>query len=157
MYVSIAYRWGESNNHHYILGAGDDLPRLQEQAENEVQNRGGKYSVVIYKVDPPNDEGEQHYDQVAFYEPPYLPTYGEPHIDHKREAAESLGYRVMEAYADGKAWLPNPDPNSDPNTLTRLDVALPEWLADEAKRKLEFAEASAEADRELRAERETLK
>jgi len=43
-------RWGEMENHSYVLGAYTTLDVAKDAAENERAYRGGKYQGVIYEM-----------------------------------------------------------------------------------------------------------
>ena len=82
MLVAIAYRWGQINNHNYLISAttGSVLSetyklKIQEEAESVHQNRGGKYGVTIWLV---SEAGEpymrkilKHYSSSCKEEMPY--------------------------------------------------------------------------------------
>jgi len=47
MYAVIAYRWGWTNAHNYIVKITDDLETAEAFAIGESQSRGGKYGVTV--------------------------------------------------------------------------------------------------------------
>ena len=53
LYVVMMNRWGETENptHSYIEGIYDDPVRAQEQGEEEMSLRGGKYEPQILTMD----------------------------------------------------------------------------------------------------------
>lgn len=48
-YVIIAYRWGDTENHSYLVAVCDSLFIAQRYADNETRARGGKYGCRVYK------------------------------------------------------------------------------------------------------------
>ena len=48
-YVIIAYRWGDINNHSYLVAVCDSQFIAQRYADNETASRGGKYGCRVYK------------------------------------------------------------------------------------------------------------
>ncbi len=50
VYVVLAKRWGCNERHSYVVGVGATVENAQEIANNEEQNRGGKYSCDILRT-----------------------------------------------------------------------------------------------------------
>lgn len=48
-YVVLAYRWGEIENHSYLVAVCDNQFIAQRYADNETTFRGGKYACFVYK------------------------------------------------------------------------------------------------------------
>jgi hypothetical protein len=48
-YVIIAHRWGDINNHSYLVAVCDSQFIAQRYADNETASRGGKYGCSVYK------------------------------------------------------------------------------------------------------------
>lgn len=48
-FVIIAYRWGDINNHSYLVAVCDSQFIAQRYADNETASRGGKYGCRVYK------------------------------------------------------------------------------------------------------------
>lgn len=46
-YIVEALRWGERENHSYILGLYSDLERAKQAADEHTEYRGGKYQCVV--------------------------------------------------------------------------------------------------------------
>ena len=49
VFVIIAYRWGDVNNHSYLVAVCDSQFIAQRYADNETASRGGKYACFVYK------------------------------------------------------------------------------------------------------------
>lgn len=47
-YIVEALRWGERENHSYILGLYSDLERAKRAADEHTEYRGGKYQCVVF-------------------------------------------------------------------------------------------------------------
>ena len=48
-YVVIAYRWGNVENHSYLVAVCDSQFIAQKYADNEARARAGKYGILVYK------------------------------------------------------------------------------------------------------------
>ena len=48
-YVVIAYRWGDTENHSYLVAVCDNQFIAQRYADNETGARAGKYACFVYK------------------------------------------------------------------------------------------------------------
>ena len=48
-YVVIAYRWGDTNQHSYLVAVCDSQFIAQRYADNETTARAGKYGCMVYK------------------------------------------------------------------------------------------------------------
>ena len=48
-YIVEALRWGERENHSYILGLYSDLERAKQAADEHTEYRGGKYQCVVHQ------------------------------------------------------------------------------------------------------------
>lgn len=51
MYLVIAYRTSKNSEHSYTVGIFDHLIDSELAADEECNNRGGKYSVYVYEVE----------------------------------------------------------------------------------------------------------
>lgn len=49
VYVIIAYRWGNTEGHSYLVGSCMDLPTAKKIANDENEWRGGKYECIVYR------------------------------------------------------------------------------------------------------------
>lgn len=47
IYVVTAYRWGQRDNHSYVVSAETSLERAKTVAQYEFEYRGGKYGIEI--------------------------------------------------------------------------------------------------------------
>lgn len=52
LYVVTMYRWGDRNNHSYVLGAFTHKTRAEKRGEMERDMRGGKYMPECLEVEP---------------------------------------------------------------------------------------------------------
>lgn len=90
-----AYRWGWTNNHHYIVYCGDDYDRAMELAEEEANDRGGKYGVVVRSY-------TEDYSRTFGYFPS---SWGEklPYHNYRLDYISRLGHMLEDYLKD------NPD------------------------------------------------
>ena len=47
--VVLAYRWGDTENHSYLVAVCDSQFIAQRYADNETASRAGKYACFVYK------------------------------------------------------------------------------------------------------------
>lgn len=88
-YVVTAYRWGWTNNHQYIAYAGEDYDRALELAEEEADDRGGKYGVALHAY-------TEDYARLFAYFPS---SWGEklPYHNYRLDYISRLGH-ILEDY-----------------------------------------------------------
>ena len=48
LYYVQAYRWGNIDNHSYVVGIWEDSNEAQLAAKKEEECRGGKYECIVY-------------------------------------------------------------------------------------------------------------
>ena len=48
LYYVQAYRWGNIDNHSYMVGIWEDSNEAQLAAKKEEECRGGKYECIVY-------------------------------------------------------------------------------------------------------------
>jgi hypothetical protein len=48
-YIVEALRWGEREDHSYVLGLYSDLDRARAAAEEHTEHRGGKYQCLVHQ------------------------------------------------------------------------------------------------------------
>lgn len=78
IYIVTAYRWGQRDNHSYVVGAWDSLRRAKAAARAEFHDRGGKYGVEVCKADTkmPVDYPRDYPEQVYYIESCYFGEVG---------------------------------------------------------------------------------
>lgn len=101
LYLVIAYRWGNTNNHWYIVYCGDDHGKAVALADHERQGRGGKYGVGVYEI---TERGE------GMELKEYYPSGDEeePFTNWRIEMIERLGHELLR-YAEGTVHVPDPE------------------------------------------------
>jgi hypothetical protein len=52
LYIVTMYRWGNRENHSYVIGAFTKKQKALDEGEREAQYRGGKYDPEVLEVDP---------------------------------------------------------------------------------------------------------
>jgi len=93
-FLVMAYRWGFSNDHQYIVGAWPCVSVAAEHAEQEVANRGGKYCCAVYRI----EGGDQ---TLVYYKDPHSETAVKPHPCSRILLREQLGFAVTRAIDNG--------------------------------------------------------
>lgn len=131
-YICIAYRWGSTNEHQYILYAGRDLEKATDVAENEPCYRGGKYGAGVYVYT--EHDGEGGVKLLHYY--PSLCGEKQPTHNWQIDAFLRLGHFANDA-ADGEIMVPVDDPADC--ILQRRPVECPEWLKAGRDRAMKFA------------------
>ena len=133
MFFVIAYRWGWKNGHQYVVDCSSNLQGMIDKAESECADRGGKYGVVVYRV---NHEDANHVIEKYF---PSLCGEEIPYMNEMIEVHKDIGRAVVEVSMVGSVHLP--DPNGNSTYLINTKVEIPEWLKDEVNRKTKYYEA----------------
>jgi Lar family restriction alleviation protein len=59
LYVVTMYRWGNRENHSYVLGMYDDENTAKQEAEKEIVNRDNKYFPEILQIPINKTKGER--------------------------------------------------------------------------------------------------
>jgi hypothetical protein len=125
-YVVVAYRWGWTNGHQYLVCAASDKEKAVDEAGKEATESDGKYGVAVYSLSDSRD-GDFHLEA-------YFPSaYGEekPHWNARLAMFGDVGTKVVRAIEDGK----------------HEDV--PPWLMEVVGEKLEWYKAAGEVARTL--------
>lgn len=121
-YTVVAYRWGNTNSHRYLVGATQNLARAIEIANTEADFRGGKYGVSVYAW-----SSEDKYERVH-----YAPSlYGEdqPKENHRIEMFQSIGHCAHALAVNGTVFMTDPNDHDKKNqTLKFFEVEVPAWL-----------------------------
>ena len=129
IYIVIAYRWGWTNNHWYIVHAGLDEETALEAAREEAEGRGGKYGCAVYIVDHEGIHKCVDYFSAGYDE-------DKPYRNYRIDMFSDIGHAAVDA-AKGRIWVPE---EGDSGKLKAVEVDPPEWLVGIVKR----AEAHAE-------------
>lgn len=97
-YLVTAYRWGWTNAHTYVVYCGNDYERALELAEEENNDRAGKYGVDVRQYD---EEGD--WQMLLAY---FKSSYGEdmPQHNYRLDYFSTLGH-MMDEYADGTLYV----------------------------------------------------
>lgn len=92
-YLVTAFRWGWLNNHSYNVYCGQDFAKAFETAEEEADDRGGKYGVVVYRFDDEED-GTQDQQLIGYFPS----SWGEklPRHNYKLDLNDSLGHMLSD-------------------------------------------------------------
>jgi hypothetical protein len=71
LFVTIAYRWSNEQDHSYPVGAYRTLDSAINNANKEVQKRGGKYGCKVYATQHVNKFKEDRLVEIYEIESPY--------------------------------------------------------------------------------------
>lgn len=149
IYIVVAYRWGETNNHWYFVFAGVDRARAFTLALEERDGRGGKYGVAVWEFTQDGCD----YKHVG-----YFPSSAEdaettePKYNHGIDYHQRLGFFLHEC-ASGKALLPDPlTAAATIKTLTYQDVEIPDFMREKVDREKRLLRAMTDAMNERKAE-----
>jgi hypothetical protein len=118
LYTVIAYRWGWTNADRYQVAACLDADEAFELAQEECNDRGGKYGVAVYEWASSTDER-----RVAYYPS----SYGEerPHMNQRIEMFRTIGQRIHEVATTHTKW--GSDESGTGNVPT--EVVPPDWVS----------------------------
>lgn len=134
MYLVTAYRWGWLNGHQYQVYCGTDRTKALALAQNEQQDRGGKYGCAVYEWDADGTE----FKRIAYFGGS-MEGEDEPFHNWRINYFEALGH-TLDAYADGRVYVPHDD-----GTMKTLKSVVieppPERVLNEIKRHKEFCDA----------------
>lgn len=72
IYVVIAYRWNDNQNHSYTVYATTDLEKAKEAADSQFKFRCGKYTCRVEKVKEPFSEDADAYTETVYSTGDYL-------------------------------------------------------------------------------------
>jgi len=61
-YILLAYRYGHRDGHSYLVDVCGGIDTASERAEEEANERGGKYSVVVFAKNRMTEEIEEIYE-----------------------------------------------------------------------------------------------
>jgi hypothetical protein len=142
-YLVTAYRWGQTNNHWYHVYCGPDRTKALALAQNECDDRGGKYGAVVWEF----DEDGVDYKRIAYFTSSQDTDDG-PYHSHQRDYLERLGFTLDEAYS-GKCLLAKPDE-------TRMEyvmIELPPALRGEVERQRRNRDAMQKAFDDVKAKK----
>lgn len=93
-YIAIAYRYGWSNGHWYIVHAGPNRRAIIDAANAEHAVGGGKYGIQVVEID---DDGEEK--PIGYFSSSY--NEEKPRLCVVQEVCEKVGSEVLRAISDG--------------------------------------------------------
>lgn len=130
MYLVTAYRWGWTNGHQYQVYCGPDRTKALALAQNENEDRGGKYGCAVYEW---NEDGTEC-KRIAYFGATMCDE-NEPFHNWRIDYFEKLGH-VLEGYGEGNMLLPDP---ARKGILKFTEVEKPpQFVLDEIKRARDF-------------------
>lgn len=153
-FLAMAYRWGDTNGHHYVIYCGTDEQKAVACAQAECDDRGGKYGCIVWGY---KDAGaEQEVRKVAYF--PSMRDEGKgPQHNYRIDMFQTLGHAFHD-FAQGTIYLPEESPdlkNKDgkPMTISKPHkVTPPQWVIDKVAREEKFCEilSKHQAEREAK-------
>ena len=100
VYVVVAYRWGELNNHNYIVTATADSAGAVAAAKEEHEGRGGKYGVEV--VEYPAEETVAYFPSSRNAADAKAPEHSDD-----LDAAHYIGDAILGAFQSRVRWAPS--------------------------------------------------
>ncbi len=119
-YTLVAYRFGQTNSHQYLVAQASCEQRALMLAEQARDERSGKYGVAVYEW---VSEGELSLK--AYF--PSMAGEGAPRENSRTEHYLSLGHWLVDAVQWGHIRVADPD-ELLPNV--KVDVEIPSWIED---------------------------
>jgi hypothetical protein len=112
IYIVTAHRWGWLNAPMYHVWAGEDRPRAEQLAQEEVVGRGDKYGCQVLQCIETGDE--MRLEPVSYFPSAHgeKAPYNSPYLD----MYEALGQFVTDAATRGQISIQ--DPNNPRLTTT---------------------------------------
>lgn len=132
-YLATAYRWGWTNAHTYVVYCGNDYDRALELAEEENNDRAGKYGVDVRQYD---EEGD--WQMLLAY---FKSSYGEdmPHHNYRLDYFNTLGH-MMDEYVNGTFY----EVQEGGTVLQRTTIEPDPRIVERARSRKEFYDALQE-------------
>lgn len=69
IYIVESWRWGDKEDHSYVLGCWDNLESAKKAADNHARYRGGKYQCVVQQSTL-NEEMDSDWSATILYQTP---------------------------------------------------------------------------------------
>lgn len=135
-YYVVAYRWGNSNGHQYVVSVGCELGKVILDASREQFERGGKYGIAVY---------EHGSDEMLNYFPS-CKGESRPTFNPRIYAIDMIGTDVMCAVSSGTIFVPDPE---RPGYNKCEQPEIPEWLVRLTEKHLATAEAISSGQEEV--------
>jgi len=104
----MAYRWGSTNDHGYIVAITTDKAKAIRLADNEPEYRGGKYGAAVHEDDEETNDTDDRAECPPIIH--YAPSqFGErsPDFNWRIHHIEAMAHDMMRAVredSDGKDW-----------------------------------------------------
>ena len=136
-YMTIAYRWGRTNDHWYVVYVGESQEKAMALAADESSYRGGKYGVAAFKVNDTHSP-EVSYRTMLCY---YASSLGEtlPHHNYQYDMLMDMGL-ILNDYVQGYVYRISEDNPQTPAFVEKIAVTADELVVKEAaRRKAKYA------------------
>lgn len=152
LYLVVAHRWGQTNNHFYFVYIGPSRGRALRQARTETEERGGKYGCAVLEFIEHDD-----YQLIA-----YFPSIMEdkdadrPTHNHRVDYLIRLGGFLDEA-CKGAVYLPVEGDTEGVMGNKHTLVEVPQYMKDEQARAHARLQQWERIDEEVKARRQEAK
>lgn len=100
-YLTIAYRYGQTNSHWYVVYVGEDQDKAMALAEDEVAERGGKYGVATFKVGDTQAPELSYRTMLCYYASSLNETL--PYHNYRYDELMEMGV-ILEDYTKGHVY-----------------------------------------------------
>ena len=120
-YTVVAFRFGWTNAHRYDVAVTPSKSEALAIAEDEANDRGGKYGVQVLEW-----ASSRSAKPIAYYSS----SYGEdaPAENLRYQVFHRLGQDVHRAVTEGVVWAPSPEGTKGAPCLAELGEKPPQWL-----------------------------
>lgn len=133
-YLTIAYRYGQTNNHWYVVYMGDDQDKAMALAEDEVAERGGKYGVATFKVADTQAPELSYRTMLCYYASSLNETL--PYHAYRYDELMDMGM-ILEDYVQGYVYRVEEHNPQTPAFVEKVGIEPNDIVVKEAKRRKE--------------------
>jgi hypothetical protein len=133
-YLTIAYRYGQTNNHWYVVYMGDDQDKAMALAEDEVAERGGKYGVATFKVADTQAPELSYRTMLCYYASSLNETL--PYHAYRYDELMDMGM-ILEDYVQGYVYRVEEHNPQTPAFVEKVSIEPNDIVVKETKRRKE--------------------
>ena len=133
-YLTIAYRFGQTNNHWYVVYMGDDQDKAMALAEDEVAERGGKYGVATFKVSDTQAPELSYRTMLCYYASSLNETL--PYHAYRYDELMDMGM-ILEDYIQGHVYRIKEHNPQTPAFVEKVGIEPDAIVVKEANRRKE--------------------
>jgi hypothetical protein len=133
-YLTIAYRFGQTNNHWYVVYMGDDQDKAMALAEDEVAERGGKYGVATFKVADTQTPELTYRTMLCYYASSLNETL--PYHNYRYDELMEMGV-ILEDYTKGHVYRVEETSPQTPAFVEKVGIEPDDIVVKEVTRRKE--------------------